>query len=88
MIWALGCKVCIQDLARSLCCVLGQEHCVSPHPQEYKWVMGIGKLSGKLGKMLEERGGGGFHATETGMSFTSLLAQEHPLPCPIIKSIL
>ena len=32
--------------------------------------------------------GGGFHATETGMSFTSLLAQEHPLPCPIIKSIL
>ena len=63
-------------------------YCASPHPQEYKWVMGIGKLSGKLGKMLEERGGGGFHATETGMSFTSLLAQEHPLPCPIIKSIL
>lgn len=62
-------------------------YCASPHPQEYKWVMGIGKLSGKLGKMLEERGGG-FHATETGMSFTSLLAQEHPLPCPIIKSIL
>lgn len=60
-------------------------YCASPHPQEYKWVMGIGKL----GKMLEERGGGGkFHATETGMSFTSLLAQEHPLPCPIIKSIL
>ena len=63
-------------------------YCASPHPQEYKWVMGIGKLSGKLGKMLEERGGGGFHATETWMSFTSLLAQEHPLPCPIIKSIL
>ena len=63
-------------------------YCASPHPQEYKWVMGIGKLSGNLGKMLEERGGGGFHATETGMSFTSLLAQEHPLPCPIIKSIL
>ena len=63
-------------------------YCASPHPQEYKWVMGIGKLSGKLGKMLEERGGGGFHATETGMSFTSLLAQEHPLPCSIIKSIL
>lgn len=35
-----------------------------------------------------EGGGGGFHATETGMSFISLLAQEHPLPCPIIKSIL
>ena len=66
-------------------CSWARTLCLSSPPR----VWGTRKLSGKLDKMLEGKGGGGnFHATETGMSFTSLLAQEHPLPCPIIKSIL
>lgn len=49
---------------------------------------GYWKTVRETGQNARGEGGGGFHATETGMSFTSLLAQEHPLPCPIIKSIL
>ena len=64
-------------------------YCASPHPQEYKWVMGIGKLSGKLGKMLEERGGGGiscnrnwdelYQFTSSGASFTLSNNQKYTL---------
>ena len=68
-------------------CSWARTLCLSS-PQEYKWVMGIGKLSGKLGKMLEERGGGIscnrnwdelYQFTSSGASFTLSNNQKYTL---------
>ena len=53
-----------------------------------KSINGYWKTVKENGQNARGGGGGKFHAIETGMSFVSLLAQEHLFSCPIIKSIL
>ena len=52
MHWTSGPEVWVQDLAVSICCVLGQKlhsYSASLHP---RGLMGTGRLSGKPDKML------------------------------------